>query len=247
MVDRGRVEDAVRGLAESLGRDHLRDVRFLDVGAGSGLSSLAARELGATVRAFDCDPEAVACMRALRERFRPGDPDWVVEHGSVLDEAYLRSLGSYDVVHAWGVLHHTGNLHRAMERVLLPLAPSGTLFVAVYNQQRWLSGAWWAVKRTWVSGWAGRALVGGTLIPLLALRSAASGVIKHGDPFQAFRDYHLSRGMSVVHDWVDWLGGFPFEVARPDDVCRFYRERGLVARRVVTTRSWGCNQFVFTR
>ena len=36
------------------------------------------------------------------------------------------------------------------------------------------------------------------------------------------------RGMSYWHDLVDWVGGYPFEVASPGVVFDFYRLRGFV-------------------
>jgi 2-polyprenyl-6-hydroxyphenyl methylase/3-demethylubiquinone-9 3-methyltransferase len=54
--------------------------------------------------------------------------------------------------------------------------------------------------------------------------------------------------MSILHDWIDWLGGFPFEVAMPEQVVDFHHERGFTLRKMTTSRgSVGCNQFVFRR
>src|SRR4051812_19306798 len=106
-LDERRIREAETSLLEMLERDDLRGISFLDVGSGSGLFSLAARRLGARVRSFDFDPSSVWCTRTLRERYFADDPDWIVEEASALDEAYLRSLGRFDVVYSWGVLHHT--------------------------------------------------------------------------------------------------------------------------------------------
>ena len=61
-------------------------------------------------------------------------------------------------------------------------------------------------------------------------------------------DYKVkNRGMSVWYDWVDWLGGFPFEVASVNEIKAFYEKRGFTLVKVQTTSSWGNNQFVFRR
>ncbi len=33
--------------------------------------------------------------------------------------------------------------------------------------------------------------------------------------------------MSIVRDWVDWLGGFPFEFAKPEEIFEFYKRKGF--------------------
>lgn len=55
------------------------------------------------------------------------------------------------------------------------------------------------------------------------------------------------RGMSFWHDFVDWVGGFPFDVATPDAIIDFYRARGFRLDNLRVTNRSGCNQFVFTK
>src|SRR4029079_13061254 len=95
---------------------------FLDIGCGSGLFSLVARRLGARVHSFDLDPQSVACAAELKRRYAPDDPDWTIERGSVLDGEYLASLGTFDVVYSWGVLHHTGQMGRAIDNAAARVA-----------------------------------------------------------------------------------------------------------------------------
>jgi 2-polyprenyl-6-hydroxyphenyl methylase/3-demethylubiquinone-9 3-methyltransferase len=52
--------------------------------------------------------------------------------------------------------------------------------------------------------------------------------------------------MSKLYDWIDWIGGYPFEVARVDEIFEFYRRRGLTMTHLTTTAGLGCNDFVFT-
>ena len=107
-LNEARIAEAEKNLIEFLGEKSLAGRSFLDVGSGSGLSSLAARRLGATVTSFDYDSQSVACTEELRRRYLPDDPSWIVEQGSVLDTEYLAGLGQFDIVYSWGVLHHTG-------------------------------------------------------------------------------------------------------------------------------------------
>src|SRR5690348_6232528 len=84
-----RIDLAVRSVQRLTGRERLDGVRFLDIGSGSGLFSLAARMLGASVTSFDYDLQSVACTRELKRRYRDGDTGWRIEQGSVLDRAFL--------------------------------------------------------------------------------------------------------------------------------------------------------------
>src|SRR6266516_5946417 len=121
---------------------------FLDVGSGSGLFSLAAKRLGAIrAHSFDYDPDSVACTGEMKRRFYADATSWTIEQGSVLDTTYLRSLGTFDVVYAWGVLHHTGDMWRGLGNVTDLVAAGGRLFIAIYNDQGSTSQRWRAIKR----------------------------------------------------------------------------------------------------
>src|SRR5690349_20131153 len=77
-----RIEEATKSLREFLGCDSLAGKTFLDIGSGSGLFSLAARRMGATVTSFDYDPQSVACTEELRRRYFPEDGGaWRIEQG----------------------------------------------------------------------------------------------------------------------------------------------------------------------
>ena len=120
LVDEDRIAEAAARLSELLG--NITGKSFLDVGSGSGIHSLAALRLGASsVLSFDYDSKSVACTAELKRRFAPM-ANWQVEGGSVLDEQYLRSLGKFDIVYAWGVLHHTGAMWKSFDLITIPVA-----------------------------------------------------------------------------------------------------------------------------
>src|SRR5690606_27738332 len=164
----------------------------------------------------------------LHRRYYPDDSQWSIFPGSVLDPEFIRQLGTFDIVYSWGVLHHTGQLWQAMEHVLPLVAPDGQLFIAIYNDQGTHSKRWLRVKRTYCSGPLGKFAMSALVIPFWVLRNLAADLKNFRDPTLMYRQYSRRRGMSVWHDWHDWLGGYPFEVARPEQVFGFLRDNGFV-------------------
>ncbi|MCC6874320.1 MAG: class I SAM-dependent methyltransferase [Sandaracinaceae bacterium] len=248
-VDDERVQEARRALAASLRVDSLAGKSFLDVGGGSGIHSLAARLLGARVHTFDYDPSSVECARTLRDRFAPGDADWTIEQGSALDASYLAKLGHFDIVYSWGVLHHTGDMWRALELVEERVKPGGLLFLALYNDQGRVSRLWTRVKKAYV----GSPRPGKMAITIAAglyfeSRSALGRVLRLENPlpFAQWEKKKRDRGMSVWTDLVDWVGGYPFEVSKPEEIFELFRTKGYRLEHLRTCGGGlGCNEYVF--
>lgn len=251
LLDDKRIEQAEKSLTEMLDTTDLEGKSFLDIGSGSGLFSLAARRLGARLHSFDYDPHSVACTRELRRRYFPDDPSWKVEEASVLDREYVESLGRFDVVYSWGVLHHTGQMWRALENALLPVAPGGKLFIALYNDTGSQAARWKWVKRKY------NELPRLLRIPFALVVSAPEELkavaralmkLRPQDYIRSWTRYDRNRGMNRWRDIVDWVGGYPYEVATPDQVFDFFKERGLVLTKLKCGGvGLGCNEFVFVR
>jgi len=250
VLDDERIERAEVSLLSMLKERSLEGRRFLDIGSGSGLFSLAARRLGASVHSFDLDPESVRCALELRRRFFPADADWRIEQASALDRRYIAALGEFDVVYSWGVLHHTGQMRDALENAALPVGPRGKLFVAIYNDLGTRTERWRVIKRTYNR-------LPRALRPAFTAMAAAPNELKafagacvRGDALGYLRSWSAvgERGMSRWRDIVDWVGGYPYEAATPEQIFDFYESRGF---RLVTMKcggvGLGCNEFVFVR
>jgi 2-polyprenyl-6-hydroxyphenyl methylase/3-demethylubiquinone-9 3-methyltransferase len=250
LIDEDRVNHAEVSLARMLRLHQLNGLTFLDIGCGSGLSSLAARRLGAVVHAFDFDAQSVACAMELRGRFGFEDSAWTIEEGSVLDQSYMSRLGTFDIVYSWGVLHHTGRMWDAMDAACSAVAPRGRLFVAVYNDLGTSTVRWRRIKRTYNQ-------LPAALKPLFTVAAIAPAESKallkacvRLRPSEYVRSWtaYNERGMNRWRDIVDWVGGYPYEVATPEQVFDFCQTRGFTLLSMHCGGvGLGCNEFVFLR
>lgn len=250
-LDQERISKAEESLKEMLEMPDLQGKTFLDIGSGSGLFSLAARRLGAKVFSFDFDSQSFACTSELKQRFFAGDSNWTVEQGSALDENYVESLGKFDIVYSWGVLHHTGAMWEALANAEKAVAENGKLFIAIYNDTGSQAARWKWIKKTYCK----LPKVLKTPFAVLAIapdegKSLAKSLLtlKPQNYLRSWTTYKNGRGMNRWHDIIDWVGGYPYEVATVDEIFEFYKEKGYILTKIKSGRAGlGCNEFVFTK
>ena len=241
-----RWSEARVGFSRLLEGTRLNGCSFLDIGFGQGLGLLAARELGAEIVGCDYNPRCAEVLRGNQRRFASAPEQEIpVVVGSILDPAVserLRGLaprdeGAYDVVHSWGVLHHTGAMWEALDRAAALVRPSGRLVLAIYNQH-WSSPAWLAIK--WFYNRLpslGQRMLTRLFLPIIAF---AKRLATGADP------YHQARGMDFYYDVVDWVGGYPYEWATPSQIESYLRARGFqLLKQSAPAVPTGCNEFVF--
>jgi 2-polyprenyl-3-methyl-5-hydroxy-6-metoxy-1,4-benzoquinol methylase len=251
LLNEERILRAEESLKTMLEVENLRDKTFLDIGSGSGLFSLAAYRLGAKVQSFDFDTDSFNCTSELKRRYCKNDEDWQVAQSSVLDKEYVSSLGKFDVVYSWGVLHHTGEMWKAIEHATIPCKIGGKTFIAIYNDTGNQVERWKFIKHTY------------NQLPRLLQKPFAAVVIlpeelKHflsellllrpQKYIKTWTNYTGNRGMNRWYDIVDWVGGYPYEVASPEEIFEFYKVRGFrLTKMKCRSVGLGCNEFVFEK
>lgn len=215
-------------------RADLKGLDFLDIGSGSGINSAAASSADANqICSFDYDPHSVAATRAVR-MWLGNARNWKVMRGDILDDGFISSLGTWSFVYSWGVLHHTGNVWRAIDNASRLVADNGLFYVALYSAdvvpdpEFWLrikreynlASRWKKQRMVWWYIWnfmMGRRL---RRLPELLVRAAQ------------YR--RTQRGMSLFVNVRDWLGGWPMEFTRDADVVEFLKNRGFILQNIGT-------------
>jgi len=222
-ITEDRVQLAKQSLTEFLNTENLQGKTFLDIGCGSGLFSLSAYNLSADrIVSFDVDPFSVQCCKHMH--LKAGYPEnWQVTEGSILDSAFARDLGRFDIVYSWGVLHHTGNMWEAIKNAADRVGPEGKLYIALYNKTHGLNGSrlWLRIKKFYNFLPAPGKKV---LEFLYSAMFCFTQLIRLKNPVTSIRNYQSKRGMNFITDVRDWLGGYPYEFASTDEVIGFIKQ-----------------------
>lgn len=233
-VGEERIAFAIESLDRLIEKTSLSGSKVIDIGCGSGLSMLAALHLGAKdVVGLDLDPKSVGAAKVLLGRFAQGK-NWSVEEKSIFDIDSKSSSKKYDVVHSWGVLHHTGDMWRALGVAAELVAPGGVFCFAIYRKT--LMCSFWRLEKKFYSNsspWIQKIIRG--LFKLIVIFGLT---ITMRNPSKYLRDYKKSRGMDLHHDVHDWLGGYPYESASPPELQAFLESRGFNVTRAFTKKAF---------
>ena len=242
-----RVSQARKDFAALFQGIELRDRSFLDIGFGQGLSLLIAAERGVQAVGCDINPKCREVIERNRTYFPRADRSKInLVVGSVLEGDTMRMLkdnapdgsGQYDIVHSWGVLHHTGDMKMALKNASSLVKPGGRLVLAIYNRH-WTSPVWLVIKYLYNRfPFLQKPLVA-SLYPIIYLAKFA---ITRQNPKKQ------QRGMDFYFDVVDWVGGYPYEYASVPEIREALAAQGFLATRTMGGRvPTGCNEFVFVR
>ena len=222
---------------------------FLDIGFGQGLSLLSAASAGARCLGIDINPRCLQVLDMNRKTFFPSITD---EHiaclqGSILEPKSIKEIqshrfskdGKFDIVYSWGVLHHSGAMLSAIRNSAALVSKPGFLVLAIY-QTHWSSPLWKLLKYLFNrSPSFGRRLLISFLYPVIYL---AKWLVTGKNPTIK------ERGMDFYYDVVDWVGGYPYEYARKEEIVAYLNELGfdLFSFHPPSTPT-GCMEFVFNR
>jgi 2-polyprenyl-6-hydroxyphenyl methylase/3-demethylubiquinone-9 3-methyltransferase len=188
----------------------------------------------------------VNCAKYLNEKFGPFD-NWIIQQGSILDSSFVNKLGKFDIVYSWGVLHHTGKMWTALENASMLPGDRGILAVSIYNDQGLLSRLWTYAKYVYNKSprpvqW----LLGNSFFIFWAVLMLLLDAVNRRSILARYRGIN-ARGMNAYYDAIDWIGGYPFEVATPEKIFNFYKAKDFKLEKLMTRRGMGCNEFVFKK
>ena len=238
-----RVKSAIDVFCEFTGLSDLSGKSFIDVGCGSGLHSLAASRMNArSIYSFDFDPHAVAVSKLLRQR-EAIKSEWQIEQGSILDDVFVQKIKRYDFVYSWGVLHHTGAVWKAISNTCNLVNDYGDLYLALYSLDVQPHADFWLdIKQKYVnSGKLNRFYLEQWYLykfvynskPVLYLRG------------RLVKGPKRERGMDLLTDVRDWLGGWPMEFVYDQDVIEFVGQSGFSLTNI--NKGKACTEFLFRR
>lgn len=119
---------------------------FLDIGFKHGLVLCLAKLEGANVYGIDIEVDNMDALAAT-SGILGMDMLQSASIESILDTNWIEEKnGIFDIVHSWGVLHHTDDMAKAVRNAYSLVAPSGNFVCAIYDRRR-TSPIWLAIKR----------------------------------------------------------------------------------------------------
>ncbi|RMG29913.1 MAG: class I SAM-dependent methyltransferase [Methanobacteriota archaeon] len=235
-----RIAQAETHFHELLSGVNLKEKRFLDVGFGQGLSLLLAHKAGAVVSGIDVNPTCYDVVEKNKQEMGIDEPI-DIRVGSILDDEIVKDLkkNMFDVVHSWGVLHHTGSMWVAIDNVCSLVRDGGFLIIAIYNKH-WSSPLWKMIKLIYCKSpsFVQKALIW-LFFPVIFF---AKFLVTGKNPLK------MKRGMDFFYNVVDWVGGYPYEYASPEEIISYVSSKGYRLVRISPSCvPTGCNEYIFCR
>ena len=249
IIGSSEIDSVTSDLTILLNMKNLKQVSVLDIGSGSGVHDVGFYRLGCrNLTAIDYDQDCVKATQLTLEKFCPGS-GFRVFQGDILSKD-MQSLGKFDLVYSWGVLHHTGNLYGAIRNAASLVAEGGQFAIALYRKTL-LCGFWKAEKRVY------------SILPTIIQRfieviyisffSLCLLFFRKTSIFNYIKNYSSKRGMNFFADVRDWLGGYPYESISPDDLrilmssLGFTQVYSLEGHNKIGVFGSGCDEYLFQK
>jgi len=222
----------------------IKNKSFIDIGFGQGLGLLSSIIFGAKSVGVDINEKCYETLERNKDFFPElKNVDIPIIIGSILDGSILEKIKSinktYDILHSWGVLHHTGNMWTAIDNCCQLISQNGIFILAIYNKH-WSSRLWYIIKKIYNSS---PAIIKRLMIyKFYAIIFIAKFLVTFKNPLKK------ERGMSFYYDIVDWIGGFPYEYATKDEIVEYLRYKGFnLIKFTKASVPTGCNEFIFRK
>jgi 2-polyprenyl-6-hydroxyphenyl methylase/3-demethylubiquinone-9 3-methyltransferase len=193
---------------------------IIDIGCGSGLSSLIfSKKKAKKIFSFDYDIQSVNAAKLLKDKLT-SDDNWTIEQGSILDKDYVKSLGKFDIVFSWGVLHHTSNMWQAIENAVSLCNNTGQVMITLYSNvigfENDLAGK---IKYNNSDILSKKKMIADFVMLVKQNASNNTEIVNWNTPSK--------RGMNKYNDIIDWLGGYPYEVCTTTQITEYMSIHGF--------------------
>ena len=132
------------------------------------------------------------------------------------------------------------NMYKAIENAASLVNKKGFFVISIYNDQGFFSNYWKIVKKLYNKN---------SFFKLFS-------IIFHSPYFLFFiplykflkKDPFDKRGMVIWNNYLDWIGGYPFEVASPLEIESFFTKLKFhLIHKNLVGKKLGCNEFIFRK
>lgn len=243
LIDNNRLKEAVTSLKKLTNKKSLNNLSFLDIGCGSGLSSLAAIQLNCKkIYAIDQDEQSIKTTKKVLQKSR-----FKKVKVEKKDLFTLNEKEKFDIVYSWGVLHHTGNMLEAIKKSTKMVSKNGMLILALYKKTK-LCNLWKIEKYIYKSS---PKVIQNFIKNLFIFLFKLAMILKRKNFSNYINDYKTKRGMDFYHDVHDWLGGYPYESISFEEISKIMDKfgykmiRSFQVKKQIGIFGTGCDEYVF--
>ena len=241
-VDEKIIENAGESIDEWLNENNMLEGKdVIDIGCGSGLSSLCfIRRKVKSLTSVDIDNNCIVATNKLFNIYSDGIPENMnLVNGSILDDELCENLGTFDIVYSWGVLHHTGNMWKAIENTIKLVKPNGYLCIALYSNVKRYADDLKAKELYNSANKQGK--INYIADYVCTVKNQLIKSKQDPDNWNMIKN----RGMNVYNDIVDWLGGIPYEVTTTTIIKDFCEKRGFKMIKCLDPPNKACHEWLF--